>query len=125
MTSSSNDRQAYLAFPISDEQRDRVTEVAQAIREAEDPSEHVPELVALVVELTNQGFGLYFLRPLEVAGVGMLSMATAKVGIASASKGVPIVIKRVIGSASDEELLGLADYMEALVVEVPPQETPE
>ena len=87
------------------------------MREAAEPSDVAPELVDLIVELTNEGLGQYFVRPLEVAGVGRLSLATAKMGIASAGKGIPIVIRRVIGAASDEELLELVGFMEELVVE--------
>lgn len=119
-----SDHQAYMAFPISAEQRDRVRDVARAVREADEPSHAMLDLVDLVVDLTHEGLGHYFLRPLEVAGVGRLSLATAKIGIESASKGIPLVIRRVLGAASDEELLGLADFMEELVVEVPVREEP-
>lgn len=125
MTDSADDRQAYLAFPISRELRERIAEIALSIRGSEDPSEHVPELVELIVDLTNQGLGHYFLHPLEVAGVGMMSLATAKIGIASAGKGIPMVVRRVIRSASDEELLALVDFMEELVVETPAPEPSE
>ena len=124
MTDPTDRHQAYLAFPISQEQRDRVREVAGAMREADNPSEIVPEFVALVVELTHEGLGQYFVRPLEVAGVGRLSLAAARMGIASAGKGIPIVIRRVIGSASDEELLELVNFLEDLVVEAPAREEP-
>lgn len=125
MTNSADDLQAYLAFPIPSELRRRISEVVHAVRSSEAPSEQVSDLVDLVVDLTNRGLGHYFLHPLEVAGVGMVSLATAKVGIASAGKGIPLVVRRVLRSASDEELNEIVDFMEELVVEVPAGDRPE
>jgi hypothetical protein len=109
-----------VAFPIPRDLHERVTGVVAALREAESASERRSELVEIVSEMTDRGLGYYFLRPLEEAGMGALSQATAKVGLASASKGIPMIVKRVLASASDEELLSLADFVESLLVEVEP-----
>lgn len=118
--SSEPEPQHLVAFPVSSELHARVIEVVSALREAERASDRVSELVEVVVEMTDRGLGYYFLRPLELAGIGRISRATAKVGIASASKGIPLIVKRVLASASDEELLALADFVEGLLVEVSP-----
>jgi hypothetical protein len=106
-----------VAFPISGDLHERIHGVLARLREAERPSERVSELIDVVVEMTDRGLTHYFLTPLEVAGVGRISQATAKVGLASVGKGLPLVIRKVLSSASDEELLALADFVEDLLVE--------
>lgn len=108
---------ARVAFPISAELRDRIRLVLDTLREAEKPSDHASELTEVVVEMTNRGLGYYFLQPLKEAGMGRISQATAKVGIASAGKGIPMIVKRVLASASDDELLALTEFVESLLVE--------
>lgn len=110
-----------VGFPISPELHARVREVLSILREAESASDHASELARVVAELTDTGLGYYFLRPVEVAGMGRISQATAKVGIASAGKGIPMIVRRVLSSASDEELLALADFVETLLVELVPE----
>lgn len=112
-----NDYGSLVAFPITRELSERVRETLRDLRAAKRASDRASELAEMVVEMTDRGLGYYFLYPLEVAGIGRISRATAKVGIASASKAIPLIVKRVLGSASDEELLALADFVEGLLVE--------
>ena len=105
-----------VAFPISPDLHARVREVLAALRDAERASDLAPELAKIVTEMTDRGLGYYFLRPLEVAGMGRISQATAKVGIASAGRGIPLIVRKILSSASDEELLALAEFVESLLV---------
>lgn len=109
-----------VAFPISPELYERVTGIVEVLRAAEKASDHMAELAEIIAEMTDRGLGYYFLRPLDEAGMGAISRGTAKVGIASLSKGIPLIVKRVLGSASDQELLAVADFMERLLVELEP-----
>ena len=58
----------------------------------------------------------YFLKPLKDAGMGRMSLATAKIGLASARQGLPVIVRRILSSASDEQILEIADSLDSMLV---------
>lgn len=107
---------ARVAFAISADLRRRCEEVLAAVREDGDPRPHVDELAAVVVEMTDAGLDFYFLLPLELAEAGAVARGTARVGIAAARRGIPTVIRRVVASLSDDQLLRIVDFIDDILV---------
>ena len=106
-----------VAFRIPHETHRQMAETIEIVRASNHPRDHSTELIDVVLELTELGLTYYFLKPLEVAEMGMMSLATAKIGLASARQGLPVIIRRIVGSASDEQILRLVDFMDSLLIE--------
>lgn len=105
-----------VAFEISAELRRRCEEAIAAVRAADEPREHLAELVEAVVELTDTGLDFYFLYPLERVGAGRVARGTAQVGVAAARRGLPTVVRRVVGSLSNGQVLELVDFIDEILV---------
>lgn len=108
-----------LAFPLSEELRLQTLETLAALRESSDPRRHIPMLGDLISDLTEAGLEYYFVDSLEKAGVGMIGVSTAKLGIASTAKGLPVVVTKVVKLMSDDQLLAVADFIEEALIEEP------
>ena len=115
---------ARFAFAVAPELAARTEAVIDKLRASEDRKQHVAELVEVVLELTEAGLHFYYLHPLELAGVGLVSRSAAKVGIAAAGKGIPIIVRRVVGSMSDDQLLRIAEFIDRMLVREPPGREP-
>ncbi len=107
---------ARFAFAVPPELAARTAAVVEKLRADDDRKQHLPELVKVVLELTETGLHYYFLYPLELAKVGLISRSAAKVGIAAAGKGIPVIVRRVVGSMSDDQLLAVADFLDRMMV---------
>lgn len=108
-----------LSYPLSAELRQKTLETIAALRESSDPRGQIPLLSGLIAELTEAGLEYYFVHSLEKAGVGLIGVSTAKLGIASTSKGIPVVINKVVGAMSNSQLLAVADFIDGLLIEEP------
>ncbi|MGB3565210.1 MAG: hypothetical protein WBH85_11915 [Thermoanaerobaculia bacterium] len=108
-----------LSFPLSAELRQQTLETIAQLRESTDRRRHLPLLSDLISDLTEAGLEYYFVHSLQRAGVGMIGVSTAKLGIASTSKGIPMVINNVVKMMSDEQLAAVADFIEEALIEEP------
>ncbi len=107
---------ARFAFEVPPELAARIAAVVDKLRADDDRKQHLPELLKVVLGLTETGLHYYFLYPLELAKVGLVSRSAAKVGIAAAGKGIPVIVRRVVGSMSDDQLLAVADFIDRMLV---------
>ena len=108
-----------LSFPLSEELRQQTLETLAKLRESSDCRKHIPLLSNLISDLTETGLEYYFVHSLKKAGVGLIGVSTAKLGIASTSKGIPVVMSKVVGLMSDKQLLAVADFIEEALIEEP------
>ena len=108
-----------LSFPLSEELRQQTVETLAKLRESSDRRKHIPLLSNLISDLTETGLEYYFVHSLKQAGVGLIGVSTAKLGIASTSKGIPVVMNKVVGLMSDNQLLAVADFIEEALIEEP------
>lgn len=106
-----------MAFVIDSALRDRVLAVVEEMRTAVEPKAHASVLAAMISELTEAGLHYYFMRPLEQAEVGFFQINTARIGLASAGKSLPLVVNRVMRSMTDAQLLSVVDSIADLLVE--------
>lgn len=105
-----------VAFSISPELGERVEAVIEKLRSDSIPKAHVGELVEVVLEMTEVGLEYYYLRPLEVAGVGMMLRSSAKLGIAAAGKSTPMIVRTVVGGMSNDQLLKIANFLDEILI---------
>ena len=108
----------HVAFPISDPVKDQAYGVIETIRQAERPRDHVNALTDVIIAMTEEGLEYLFLDSLKFAKVGKFHIQAVQMGVNGARKGLELVGRRALKSMSDEQLLGIANYMEGLVVAV-------
>jgi hypothetical protein len=108
-----------LSFPLSEELRQQTVETLAKLRESSDRRQHIPLLSDLISELTETGLEYFFVHSLKQAGVGLIGVSTAKLGIASTSKGIPVVINRLVGLMSNDQLLAVAEFIDGSLIEEP------
>ncbi len=111
---------ARFAFAVPPELAARTAAVVEKLRADDDRKQHLPELVKVVLELTETGLHYYFLYPLELAKVGLVSRSAAKVGIAAAGKSIPMMVRKIVGAMSDAQLLKIAEFMDGLLIRQEP-----
>ena len=103
--------QSFLAFEVPPELGRRTEEVIETVRESADPQSHAGELIEVIIQLTRTGLDSYFLLPLKRARVGSVTYGSAKLGVAAAGKSLPVLVRRVLGSLSNEQLLEIVEFL--------------
>jgi len=106
----------FLAFEPPPELLAKTEAIIAKLRSTESRKAHAPELIEVVLELTRSGLDAYYFQPLELAEVGFASRSTAKAGIAAGAKGISMIVRRVLGSMTDEQLLTVADFMDSILI---------
>ena len=115
MTTSKTGSGGRVAFEIDPDQYTRISEVVSALRK--DPADRkvVGDLIDLVIDLTDTGLTYFFLHPLELVGVGTIRRKGVEVALGTAGRLLPSVVRRTVGSMSVDQLLQIADFIEAMV----------
>ena len=78
-----------MAYAVPADLGERVDAALEKIRRDSTPRAHAGELAEVIVDLTHEGLKAYFLTPLARVDVGMLTMGSARVGVAAAEKSLP------------------------------------
>ncbi len=105
-----------LGFRLTPELSEETRQVIERLRDDPRRKEHVAALVELVLRLTDVGLREFYVRPLEQAKAGTLALATAKVGISTAKRGISLVVNKLIKGMNEKQLRSIADSMEDLLV---------
>ena len=92
----------WVAFEISAELRSRAEAVVESLRTDPDKQPHVPELIDVVLAMTDRGLHYYFLHPLEQAGVATMTRKAVDLAIGTAGRTLPLVVRKTVGSLNDE-----------------------
>ena len=105
-----------VAFRISPDVLARAEAALEAVRE--DPGEEAGRaaLLGVVLELTERGMDFYYLEPLRRARAGTVVTSAARLGIAAAGRGIPPIVRRVVSSLDDEQLLAIADFVDEILI---------
>jgi hypothetical protein len=90
--------------------------VLAALEGDRDPTRHRTSLADLVVALTDAGLAYYFLRPLELAGVGFVVRQSASFALAGAKNLVAPILRNVIGRMDEGQLRTVAGFIRGLMV---------
>ncbi|MEM9986661.1 MAG: hypothetical protein AAF804_16340 [Bacteroidota bacterium] len=108
----------HVAFPLSEETRVRTLNLIALIDNSDDAREHVEELTDVIIQMTEEGLKYLFLDSLRAAKVSKFQIKAVQMGVQAARKGLEVVGRRALKSMGDEQLRGIARYMEGLLLEV-------
>lgn len=105
-----------VAFEIPSELRQTAEEVIRSLRDATNRQQHTPELIDLVLALTERGLHYYFLHPLEEAGVGVVTRGAVDLAIGTVGRTLPVVVRKTVSSLNDRQLLSLANFIDHILI---------
>ena len=106
----------WVAFEISSELRQRAETVVQNIRSDTDKRRHIPELIDVVLAMTDRGLHYYFLHPLEEAGVGVVTRKAVGLAIGTAGRTLPMVVRKTVKALNDEQLMSIAEFVDQILI---------
>lgn len=106
----------WVAFEIPGDLRLRAEQVVERLLADTDKRQHAPELVDVVVDMTDHGLHYYFLHPLEEAQVGAMTRKAVEIALGTASRTLPMVVRKTIKSLNDEQLSSLADFIDHILI---------
>lgn len=112
----------HLATPIPEDLAREAQELIRRVRESPSPRRHRREGVGLVLRLTEAGMEGFFLRSVERMRLGFLAESATRTALKTAFGALSILIKRLAGALSDEQVRRLAELMDEMLVEVAPGE---
>ena len=111
----SDNPKPHLRFLHSEELRKKTIEVLERLEQTEDPTQYRDALGDLVVELTNTGMDYFFIKPLELAKVGIVTQKSANLGMAGTRRVIGPIIRRIIGGMDKSQLLIICGYIRQLM----------
>ena len=100
------------AFPISDRLYEKTARVIHQLRQDTTRSSSVPLLLEVVIEAVDVGLDYFLIYPLEIARVNRLTISTAKMAVLTAKQALYAIVRRVLPSMNDEQLLAVAGFLE-------------
>lgn len=116
MKEASEDSPNLVAFRISSEFMERAQAALRGVREDPSDGDSVEALVEVILELTDRGMDFYYLEPLRRARAGAITTSAARLGIAAAGRGIPAVIRRVVSSLDEEQVLSIAGFVDEILI---------
>lgn len=108
----------YIGAPISPELAQGLDEFFLKVRAAERPRDHRAEGVNLILRMTQESLDYYFLRSVDLLGVGSLAKKGVSLGLSTALRGISVFVKATGRAMSDEQIVQLTHLVEDLVLEV-------
>lgn len=108
----------FVAFPLSEATKDRTFAVIEQVRQADQARTHVDEITDVIIAMTEEGLKYLFLDSLHHAQVGSFQIKAVQMGVQTARKGLEMVGRRALKAMSHEQLLGIVDYMEGILLQV-------
>ena len=116
MTQSHDDTANLVAFRISPELMEQAQAALRAVREDPSDEDRLGALVEVILELTDRGMDFYYMEPLRRAQVGAITASAARLGLAAASRGIPAIIRRVVSSLDEEQVLSIAGFVDEILI---------
>ena len=107
---------ARLGFRLGPELSAEMLETIERMRSDPGARETVAALVDTVLKLTDAGLREYYLRPLEDAAAGAIALGTARVGVATARRGISVIVNKLLKGLSEDQLRSIADSMESFLI---------
>lgn len=113
----------YIGSPISPELARELDSFFVRVREAERPRDHRKEGVDVILRMTRESLDYYFLRSVELLGLGTLSKKAVKLGLDTSIRGISVFVKSIGRAMTDEQVVQLTHLVEDLVLEVEDDES--
>ena len=111
----------YIAAPLSPELAKELETFLGEARTQPDPTGLRDKAAELIIRMTNECLDHYYLRGAEKLGLGLISRQATALGLKSASAGIALFVRRIAGSLDGAQVRKMADLIEELILEVPPE----
>ena len=108
----------YIGAPISPGLARDIEDFGTKVRTAERPRDHRSEGVNLILRMTRENLDYYFLRSVDLLGVGGLTKKSVKLGLDTSLRGIGMFVKATARAMSDEQIVHLTHLVEDLLLEV-------
>lgn len=115
----------WVAFEIPASLRQRAERLVERLRHDADKRQHAPELVEVVLEMTDRGLHYYFLLPLDEARVGAVTRKAVALAIGTAGRTLPVVVRKTIAGLDDAQLLSIAEFIDHILIRAAEEEVAE
>lgn len=104
-----------LRFVYSAAQRKKALDLLDTIEASGNPAEHQQKFGDLVMELTEAGFDYFYLKPLDLAGMGFLVRQSAGLAISGALRIMSPVVRNIIDRMDNDQLLKVCGFVRLLM----------
>lgn len=111
----------YIAAPLSPALAKELETFLEQARSLPDPTSLRETAADLIIRMTNESLDHYYLRGAERLGLGLISRQATSLGLKSSSAGIALFVRRIAGSLTGDQVRKMADLMEELILEVPPE----
>jgi len=111
--------QPYVAAELSPELAATAKDLVRRLREAPRATDLRDETVALILRLTEHSLEFYFRHPVEKLEAGMLTVTSVRLGLATFSSTLSIMVRRIVGGMNEAQMRGLATIIEGMLHEWP------
>ena len=108
----------YIAAPVPSELAAEMDDLVARIRAADRPSRLSREGSDLILRLTESCLDHYFLRSVDLLGLGPVAYQATRIGLKTALSGIAVFVRQLSRMMSDDQVRKLADLVEDLVLEV-------
>jgi len=107
-----------LAAVIPEELAAQARDLSARIRAHEDPKALRKEGAEMIHRLTKVGLDAFFLEPVRKIGLGSVTQGMVSAGLSTSAKAIGVVIRRIIGSLSAEQIVAVADLVDETLVDL-------
>lgn len=106
----------WVGFPIEDRLFRRVETVVAELKRGGSHQAQVPELIAILSEITDLAMNVYIVQPTELVKLGFILRKMADGGASVIGSAIHLLIRKVIPDLSEQQFADLADYMQHLLL---------
>ena len=107
----------YLACELPTDLADRLFSASKQLQQNTVDPKQVDAAAQVLLELVELTMNYYFLRPVEILGLGTFGHTTVRLGIKTARSGMAMIINRLARRLTSPQRVILARLMEDFVLE--------
>lgn len=104
-----------VGFPVSPATEQRLQRLVSAMNGAE-PHSHIPELMAMLNEITDLALEAYLLTPIELLKLGFVLRKLAEGSVSIIRGAIHMVIRRLVPDLNSTQLQSVAHYLNDLIL---------
>jgi hypothetical protein len=101
----------YLGYPISDELLQRIEAIVEEFEQTDNRRPHALRFFQIVSDLSDEGFGFFFIESLRRADIGRLKLMAVENSLKVGKKAILSVAKRMLKNMNDDQLLVMAHIL--------------
>lgn len=95
----------YLGYPVSEDLLQRIEDIVQEFEQTEERRPHALRFFQIVSDLSDEGFGFFFIESLRRAKIGRIKMMAVENSLKIGKKAILGVAKSMLKNMTNEQLL--------------------